>query len=96
MEFKLLEITLLEDVSAKLTKNLTIRLPLERIDYTLISELEEIVSKERGNHPVKIDIFDTSSRNKVSFSMREHKVHANTHLIRKLEKMGIECVLNIT
>jgi DNA polymerase-3 subunit alpha len=96
MEFKLLEVTLLEDVATKLTKNLTLRLPLEGINASLISDLENLIKSEKGTHPVKIDVIELSSRSKVSFSMKDKKVHANTHLIRKLEKMGIECVLNIT
>ena len=96
MEFKLMEVTLLEDVATKLTKNLTLRLPLEGINTSLIRDLEEIIKKEKGTHPIKIEVFELSSKSKVSFSMKDNKVHANTHLIRKLEKMGIECVLNIT
>jgi DNA polymerase-3 subunit alpha len=96
MEFKLLEVTLLEDVSAKLTKNVTLRIPLDGINTTLINDLELLINKEKGAHTVKIDVFDRSTKSKVSFSMRDKKIHANTHLIRKLEKMGIDCILNIT
>ena len=96
MEFKLLEVTLLEDISSKLTKNVTLRLPLEVINTSLINDLEILIKNEKGVHTVKIDVIDRSTKSKVSFSMRDKKIHANTHLIRKLEKMGIDCILNIT
>jgi DNA polymerase-3 subunit alpha len=96
LEFKLMEVTLLEDIAQKLTKNLTLRLPLEGINEKMINDVENIINKEKGSHPVKIEIYELSSRNRILFSMKDKKVHANTHLIRKLEKMGIECMLNIT
>jgi len=96
MEFKLLEVTLLEDIASKLTKNVTLRLPLDGINTSLINELELLIKNEKGAHTVKIDIIDRSTKSKVSFSMKDKKIHANTQLIRKLEKMGIECILNIT
>jgi DNA polymerase-3 subunit alpha len=96
MEFKLLEVTLLEDIAQKLTKNLTLRLPLEGINTNLIADLEKLIKSEKGGHQVRIDVIEGFSRTKLSFSLKENKVHANTHLIRKLEKMGIECLLNAT
>jgi DNA polymerase-3 subunit alpha len=96
LEFKLLEVILLEDISEKLTKNLTLRLHLELINTTFINKLENLMKNERGIHPVKMEVYELSSGNKLCFSMKDHKVHATTQLIRNLEKMGVECMLNIT
>jgi hypothetical protein len=54
------------------------------------------MKNERGIHPVKMEVYELSSGNKLCFSMKDHKVHATTQLIRNLEKMGVECMLNIT
>jgi len=94
LAFKLQEVNLLEDIAQKMTRNVTLRLPLDRIDDTLINALSDLVGKEKGPHPIRIDVTEASTRSRVCFRMKDRKVLADTSFIRQCRKLGVECILN--
>lgn len=77
-------IQFLSDVSDKMTKSITLKVPLEKISDKLISSVNEILASHPGNSIVKFSIEDSSENIAVEAPSKKLKVKASKALIDQL------------
>lgn len=94
LEFKPKEIKLLEGVGASLTKSITLKLQLERLDDTLMDQLDAACKRFKGPHQLRIELIDHTQRLWVPTYAKERRVLAAAGFIEELEKMHLEFRLN--
>ncbi|MCC6414169.1 MAG: DNA polymerase III subunit alpha, partial [Saprospiraceae bacterium] len=94
MEFKVLDVRLLETVGAEKTSSLTLRLPLEMLSAALIGQLEVLCNTHKGKHDLKVELIDRVNKERISFHSGARKVNVGNDLIDALKGMGIECAVN--
>lgn len=94
MEFKVLDVRLLETVGAEKTASLTLRLPLEMLSPALIGQLEILCNSHKGKHDLKVELIDRVNKERISFHSGARKVNVGNDLIDALKGMGIETTVN--
>lgn len=94
MDFKILEIKLLEGIAMSMTESITLKLPLDRITPNIINELDGLCRTHTGPHKFKVEILDASARMKVNMVSLDRKVNADNDFIRELGRLGLDYVLN--
>lgn len=94
MDFKVLEVRLLEGIALSMTESITLKLPLERITETIIAELDGLCRTHTGPHKFKVEILDPAAKMRVNMVSLDRKVNADNDFIRELGRLGLEYVLN--
>jgi DNA polymerase-3 subunit alpha len=94
MDFKVLEVRLLEGIALSMTESITLKLPLERISADIINDLDGLCRTHVGPHKFKVEILDHASKTKVNMVSLDRKVNADNDFIRELGRLGLEYVLN--
>lgn len=85
-ELKISTIDLLPDVKDKLVTQLTIKLPLESITKTFVSEFEEVIKKTPGNTELYLRIEDEISKQPLNMVSRMAKISISSDLINFFEE----------
>ncbi len=94
LEFKIMEINLLEGVAATLTESITLRLPLEKLTTEMIDKIDTLCKQHKGKHRLKMVLLDRTNRLKVNMISKERKVDATNGLVKELEKIGVKYSIN--
>ncbi|MFT6815386.1 MAG: DNA polymerase-3 subunit alpha, partial [Sphingobacteriales bacterium] len=95
LETKVRSIELLADIRQKLTKRLSLTLPLENVDDDFIQKIQELVEENQGKYPLKVVVLDQSTKFQISLNGANCKVDINDKLIKKLETFrGVNYKLN--
>ena len=92
--FKIGRILLLETVGKKLTKSITIKLPLENINQDLLNRLEEICKQHPGDHLFKLKISLEEKEYDLDLFSMKYKVNATNQLLESLTDVGIMYKIN--
>jgi DNA polymerase-3 subunit alpha len=94
-EVKPHSIQFLSDVSEKMTKSLTVKVPLEKITDELISTIQEVLSSHPGNTAVKFSIEDPSENMTFEAASKKAKVKASQALVDLLKQnKGVDVKVN--
>ncbi len=93
-ELKVVDIKFLADSVEKLSKRLTLDIPLEVINDNFIEELETLFSQNRGKCALEFNIVDKENALKVPLSSRTMLVQPDPVMIRALETFDIEIRLS--
>ena len=92
-EFKISSIQLLSEVREKMLKNLTVKVPVEKVSAEWVDKVDEILRTVSVTHPgsctLKFKVYDpTDSRILVDLPSRKFKVNPQNDLIDSLEKLA--------
>lgn len=92
VEFKISSVQLLSDLRDKVLKNLTIKIPLDRINDLWIKNITEAIESDespKGNCVLKIKIYDPVDVDMmVNLPSKKFKVNPNNELIESLQKFA--------
>ena len=77
-------IQFLSDVSDKMAKSITLKVPLEKVSDRLITTVNEILAAHPGNTTVKFSIEDSAENISVEAPSKKMKVKASKALIDSL------------
>jgi len=94
LEFKPVEIKLLEGIAENMTESITLKFPIERINDKMISEIDQLCQTHKGRHRLKMVLLDQTHRVKLSLIAKERKVNAGNELILALDKLGVDYKVN--
>jgi DNA polymerase-3 subunit alpha len=90
-------IELIESVSSKMIKSVTIKLPVQKISPAMIDWFKELPLRYPGSHSVKfviVDEEDSSIRNVVDLSSKTTKLMMDSRLAKELEQRNLIFKLN--
>jgi len=82
LEIKLTAINLLSEVLDKLTKSITLRVNLFDIDEEFTNNFKNILEEHKGNHQLKLNVFDPDETVSLEMLSRTHKVKITKQLIQ--------------
>ena len=92
--FTINDIRLMASLSQDLTKSLTIRVPLDRINQEFIVAFREICDNHEGKHALKLQVMHDKEDLMVDFDLPEHKVDVDSQLIEEIRALGLGYKLN--
>ena len=91
-EFAVMNVELLKDVQAKHVETITLRIPVEQITKDFNDELTEQIKKHPGHIKVKIQVFDETKQNLITFVSQSNPISVDKdfyHWLRLQELDGI-------
>ena len=91
-EFAVMNVELLKDVQAKHVETITLRIPVEQITKDFNDELTEQIKKHPGHIKVKIQVFDETKQNLITFVSHSNPISVDKdfyHWLRLQELDGI-------
>lgn len=94
LEFKPVEIKLLEGIAENMTESITLKFPIERINDAMINQIDQLCHTHKGKHRLKMVLLDQTHRVKLKLIAKERKVNAGNELILALDKLGVEYKVN--
>jgi len=93
-EFKITKIDLLSDIRSKLTKALTLQIPIEEVSDKMTEQIYTMAQKYPGNIKLRIRLIDREESMVVSETSSLLKIDLTNELLRELEKLHVEYNLN--
>lgn len=84
LEIKLTGINLLSEVLDKLTKSITLRVNLFDISEEFTNNFKNILEEHKGNHQLKLNVFDPDETVSLEMLSRTHKVKITKQLIQDI------------
>ena len=78
----------LSDVSDKMAKSFTLKLPLSTLSEGLIDRLSDVLSASPGNCQVKIQVSDPVDNLAVDLPSRKLRIRLNRQLLEDLDAIG--------
>ena len=84
LEIKLTAINLLSEVLDKLTKSITLRVNLFDINEEFTNNFKNILEEHKGNHQLKLNVFDPDDTVSLEMLSRTHKVKITKQLIQDI------------
>jgi len=94
MEFKPREIKLLEGVGESMTESITVNIPVEKLTHELIEQLDALCQAYKGDHRLRMKLYDSANRLKLDMFAKDRRVLANNDFVNQLANMGLEYRLN--
>ena len=91
-EFVAQQVELLKDTQSKHLETFTLRIPLEHISKDLNDELTAQLAAHHGTAKLKIQVFDDSKQNVITFLSQSHPIHIDKdfyHWIKLQELDGV-------
>lgn len=85
LEFKIKSIMFLNNVREELVNNLAIRMSLNDLDESIVEEIKEQTSRNKGKTPVKFYIYDDKEGISLELFSRNTEVSLTNELIQYLE-----------
>ncbi len=85
-EFKAISFHLLSEIKSNLTKGLQLVLKADEVDELIVKEIEELIQKNPGKFPLKIQVRDETRNWDIHFLCRKSKVNLDSGLLEKLEE----------
>jgi len=92
--FKIKDIKMLDTVGKELTKSITVKLPIEKLDETLVHEIITLCEENKGNHLLKLKLVDDEEDFKFSLFSKSKRINADYKFVQKLERLGLAFKLN--
>ena len=86
IEIKINSIQLLPDVKDELIEKLTLYIPLNKLDSTLVADLAALIKGEKGNTELYFTITDREEKSKVDLFARPYKINVGKDLMNYLNE----------
>ncbi|MEO6759661.1 MAG: DNA polymerase III subunit alpha, partial [Saprospiraceae bacterium] len=93
MEFRVLNVRLLETVGEEKTTSITLRIPLTILSADMIERIEKICHAHKGKHTLRMELLDYENKDKWAFKA-ERKVQVDNDFIAEMEVLGVVCGVN--
>ena len=84
-EFKVFHIELLSEVRKSYVKSVTINIPLDKINKSVIEEIENLARNNKGKSLLKFNITDPEDNRQVQMFSRNTKISINDEFFRFIE-----------
>jgi len=94
MEFRVLNVRLLETVGEEKTQSVTLKIPLERVSAELIERIEKLCAVHKGKHTLRMELIDFQNKERMAFTSMGKKVNVGNEFIAAMEVLGVECGVN--
>lgn len=94
MEFKVLNVRLLETIGEEKTQSVTLKIPVEKISAQFIEQIEKICTTHKGKHTLYMELIDYQNKEKLPFTSMARKVNVGNDFIAAMELLGVECGVN--
>ncbi|GAA0893152.1 DNA polymerase III subunit alpha [Fulvivirga kasyanovii] len=92
LEFKILNIELLNDLRDKRTKGLMVNINLNEINETVIKNLEEVCLQYRGDCALHMNLVDVQENISVEMMSRKFKVNPSNEMMEKMKQIpAVHC-----
>ncbi len=92
--FKVSKIKMLDTIGKQMTKSITIKVPLERINEQFIEQLEGLCEENEGSHKLKMKILDGEHQVAIDVKSENKMINASFEFVTALEEMNISFKLN--
>ena len=77
-----------------MTRSLTIRVPINKIDDSFITKLKQICSEHTGKHSVKMQVMDVETDMSMDFKVGSQNVSVDSEMISKIRELGLSYKVN--
>ena len=94
MEFRVLNVRLLETIGEEKTQSVTLKIPLERVSAELIERIEKLCAVHKGKHTLRMELIDFQNKERMAFTSMGKKVNVGNEFIAAMEVLGVECGVN--
>ncbi len=94
MEFKVLNVRLLETIGEEKTQSVTLKIPVEKISSEFIEQIEKICAVHKGKHTLRMELIDFQNKEKLPFTSMAKKVNVGNEFIAAMELLGVNCGVN--
>lgn len=84
----------MDTVGKNLTKSITLKLPLETINETLVENIASLCESKKGPHLLKLKVVDEHDLIGIDLISTSCKVEVDYRFIAELEELGIGYKLN--
>ena len=94
-EFKVSQIELLSEVRKNYIKNVTINLPLHKVNRTFIEEIEKLAKNNKGKALLKFNVYDPENNMQIDMFSRNTKINFSDSFLQFFEgEMDISYRIN--
>ncbi|WP_185859061.1 DNA polymerase III subunit alpha [Blattabacterium cuenoti] len=94
-KINILHIENLQNVLNKLVRKLIVKININDLNNTIISNIEKLFSQQIGNKKLNIVLYDKENRIFLNFESRKYGININSSFLKKLEKInGLDFCLN--
>ena len=94
-ELKIVSIQLLQDIRERLTKRVTLNVSLTDVNDILILKIEDLLTKNKGNFPVAIQVNDVSDNFSLNFNAQKAAVNLSEEFMQLVSDLPeVELKLN--
>jgi len=94
MEFRVLNVRLLETVGEEKTQSVTLKIPVEKISADLIERIEKLCAAHKGKHTLRVELVDFQNKERIALTSMVKKVTVGNEFIAAMELLGVECGVN--
>ncbi len=93
-QLKVKDVKLLETIGKELTESVTLKLPIETLDKTLINELDALCKLNKGKHRLKMVLLNKKHRTSLNLRADERTVNAGSEFVAGLDRLGVGYSIN--
>ena len=86
-ELKILSMQLLQEVSARMARNITLSIPVQLVSDDFLKAFDTVTKQHPGNCQLRFNVFDSDEKISVSMASRKARVMLDKELIDYLEAM---------
>ena len=94
MEFRVLNVRLLETIGEEKTSSITLRIPVETLSNDLLERIEKLCTAHKGKHTLRMELIDYTNKEKMAFTSQARKVNVDNDFIAAMTGLGVECGVN--
>lgn len=92
--FNVQDIRLMDSIGKNLTKSITLKIPLESINETLVEDISQLCESKKGPHLLKLKVVDEDDHIGIDLISTGYKVEVDYRFIQELNELGIGYKLN--
>ncbi len=85
-EFKISQIELLSEVRKNYVKSVTVNLPLDKLNESVIEEIETMAKNNKGNALLKFNVYDPENNMQIQMFSRTMKVNLSESFLKFFEE----------
>ncbi|MFN0035290.1 MAG: DNA polymerase III subunit alpha [Saprospiraceae bacterium] len=94
MEFRVLNVRLLETIGEEKTQSVTLKIPVEKVSADLIERIEKLCAMHKGKHTLRMELIDFQNKERMAFTSMGKKVNVGNEFLAAMEVLGVECGVN--
>jgi DNA polymerase-3 subunit alpha len=92
--FVVSQVKLLDSIGETMTESITLQIPVENLDDSLVQQIDSICNTNKGSHKLKLQVYDREEDVMLNLVSRKCRVKANGEFVEKLSKLGVKYKLN--